>query len=63
MLEGLGFGTAGFEGSDRGVHVGEDSGDRALFLKLRNSSGGIMYVISIECWHSRTGAKDLAPVR
>ena len=32
LLEGAGLVTAGFEGGDLSVHVGEDSGDGGLFV-------------------------------
>lgn len=35
LLEGAGFGEAGFEGGDVGVHVGEDFGNRSLLGCVR----------------------------
>jgi hypothetical protein len=32
LFELAGFGEFGFEGSDFGIHIGEDGGDRLLFL-------------------------------
>ena len=38
LLEFAGFGEAGFEGGNLGVHVGEDGGDGGLFVGLRKSN-------------------------